>query len=299
MLKQNRITPLQELTLLDRFLFDETMEDLEACQAMLEISLESEQRITLLCAESEKEMRTSPDMRSIRLDIFAQDEEEKIYNTEMQKKNTGNLPRRSRYYQAHLDVALLEIGETDFNALNDSYMILIAPFDLFGKGKYRYTFKMYCEEDPSIKLDDGAVRIFLNTKGTDQEGVSQELIDLLKYIEHPDEKQARNSESPRIEKIHKRVCKIKASEEMGVRYMQAWEEKIYIRRDGIEEGEVLKLISLIQKKVNKGKSLDIIAEELEEKTEVIQPIYALVKDQPDTDIEEIYEQLYGPVSFDY
>lgn len=236
MVKQNRITPLQKLTLLSRFLFDETMEDLEACQAMLEISLESDQSITLHSSASEKEMRTNPDLRAARLDIFAQDEEETIYNAEMQGKNTGSLPRRSRYYQAHLDVTLLKLGETNFNALNDSYMIMIAAFDLFGKGKYKYTFKMSCEEDPTIKLDDGAVRVFLNTRGTDSEGVSQELIDFLHYIENPDENQVIKSKSPRIQQIHRRVCDIKASEEMGVKYMQEWEEKIYIREEGREEG---------------------------------------------------------------
>lgn len=55
MRKQDKITPLQELTLLDRFLFDETMEDIETCQAMLEILLESEQALVLKVSESEKE----------------------------------------------------------------------------------------------------------------------------------------------------------------------------------------------------------------------------------------------------
>lgn len=237
MRKQKRITPLQELTLLDRFLFDEAMEDRETCQAMFEIALESEQEIKLYSSESEKEMRTTPDLRAVRLDVFAQDEEDTIYNAEMQGKNTGNLPRRSRYYQAHLDVTLLELGETNFNALNDSFMIMIATFDLFGKGKYKYIFKMCCEEDSSIKLNDGAVRIFLNTKGTDPEGVSKELIDFLKYIEHPDGELVHSSGSSRIKKIHERVSRIKASEEMGVKYMQEWEEKIFIREEGKEEGK--------------------------------------------------------------
>lgn len=61
MKKQNKITPLQDLNLLNRFLFDETMEDTKTCQAMLEIALESKDEISLLSAESEKEMRTNPD----------------------------------------------------------------------------------------------------------------------------------------------------------------------------------------------------------------------------------------------
>ncbi len=40
----------------------------------------------------------------------------------------------------------------------------------------------------------------------------------------------------RIHQIHRRVCEVKASEEMGVRYMQEWEEKVYIRQEGREEG---------------------------------------------------------------
>ena len=51
-------------------------------------------------------------------------------------------------YQAQLDVSLLEPGSKDFNLLNDSCFILIAPFDLFGYGLYRYTFEGTCRECP-------------------------------------------------------------------------------------------------------------------------------------------------------
>ena len=37
-------------------------------------------------------------------------------------------------------------------------------------------------------------------------------------------------------KIHEHISKIKASEEMGVRYMQAWEEKVQEREEGRSEG---------------------------------------------------------------
>lgn len=84
----------------------------------------------------------------------------------MQQRNTGNLLKRSRYYQAQLDVSLLEPGSADFNLLNDSCFILIAPFDIFGRGLYRYTFEGVCRECSDLKLNDGAVRVFINTKGT-------------------------------------------------------------------------------------------------------------------------------------
>jgi len=37
-------------------------------------------------------------------------------------------------------------------------------------------------------------------------------------------------------RIHERVRKVKASEEVGVKYMQAWEEKYYEKEEAREEG---------------------------------------------------------------
>ena len=151
---------LAELNLLDRFLFNEAMEDPENMKAVLDIIFE--QDISLKSApQSEKEVRTLPDNRQIRLDVYAWDEEKNVYDTEAQKEDTKNLSKRSRFYQALLDCNLMEPGSIDFNALNNVFIITIAPFDIFGKGLYKYTFRMKCEEDESIRLEDGATRIFL------------------------------------------------------------------------------------------------------------------------------------------
>ena len=113
--------------------------------------------------QTEKEQRTSPAYRFAKLDVWTKDMDDAIYDTEVQGKNTKNLPKRSRFYQSMIDSKLLEPGEKDFNKMNDVYIILIAPFDLFGEGKYMYTFQMTCQESFSVLLNDGATRIFLNT----------------------------------------------------------------------------------------------------------------------------------------
>ena len=153
---------LEELTLLDRFLFAETMEDPENLRILLEIILGKDLVLKHL-PQTEKELRTSPLNRMARVDVWGMDEEGTVYSAESQKRNTGNLPRRSRFYQGMSDSELLEAGEADFNRLSDLYIILIAPFDLFGKGLCRYTFRMRCDESRDLELGDGAVRIFLNT----------------------------------------------------------------------------------------------------------------------------------------
>ena len=150
--------------------------------------------------------------------------------------------------------------------LNEVLIIMITPFDLFGYNLYRYTFRMTCEEVPELKLDDGATRIFLNTHGK-----HPELIELLKYMEHSTGRVVETCESKRIQAMHKRICQIKASEKTEVKYMQAWEERLMVKQEGIEEGrkvgreegEKAILRKLIRKKLDKNYSAEQISDILE------------------------------------
>ena len=273
--------PLKDLNLLDRFLFSQAADDPDTMRDMLEIILGREVVLKLL-PQTEKEQRTHPLNRYVRLDVWAMDEEERIYNAEVQREDTGNLPKRSRFYQALIDSNLLKPGEVGFQRLNPVYIILICPFDLFGYGLYQYTFQMQCKEVPELSLQDDAVRIFLNTRGQHTEGVSQELIELLRYMEHTTEEVSASCTSERIHNIQKRIHAIKSSEKIGVKYMQAWEEKILEQEkareeghaSGLREGLTQKLKELVEKKVQKGYAAEEIAEMLEEDIETIQKIIA-------------------------
>ena len=180
----NQRRSLKELNLLDKFLFDEAMDDPENVKTMLDIIL-SQNTMLKHPPQTEKEQRISTDNRQIRLDVYAMDE------------------------------------------------------------------------------DDGATRIFLNTRGEHPELVSPELIELLKYMEHSTDEVSGSCESKRIQEMHRRVCQIKASEKTEVKYMQTWEEKVLIKQEGIAEGEKRLLVSQIQKKLAKNYSAEQISEILE------------------------------------
>ena len=291
----NVTTKLEELNLVDRFLFDETMESPEAYQAIVSILLERE--IELLDKPvTEKEFRISPELRQVRLDVVGMDEEKTIYHTEMQKRDTKNLEKRSRYYQAQMDVSLLEPGSVDFRQLNDTCFILIAPFDIFGRGLYRYTFEGTCRECPDLKLNDGAVRVFINTKGNNKEEFSQEFLDFMNYVTETTDEAARATKSERIKQIHSRVRQVRLSEKMGVKYMQRWEEVVYARQDGMTEGKALGekklLIKLVCRKLKKNKSVQTIAEELEEDLDKVSRICeAASKHAPEYDCDKIYNEV--------
>ena len=94
-------------------------------------------------------------------------------------------------------------------------------------------------------------------------------------MEHTNDRE-RKPESEKIQRLREKVEALKDDEEVGVRYMQEWEEreleKIDARNAGRMEGEQNKLRELVQKKVEKNYSAEKIAEDLEESVETIQKI---------------------------
>ncbi len=66
------------------------------------------------------------------------------------------------------------------------------------------------------------------------------------------------------------------------------------RAEGKEEGMTLKLISLVRKKIHKNRTVEEIAEILEEEPDTIAPVYELLLFNPDWDDEEIYKELRSP-----
>ena len=289
---------LQDLTLLDRFLFAEVMEDAETFENVLSIILGQDISIKGH-PQSEHEKRTSPLKRQVRLDVWAEDDTDAVYNIEAQKENTKNLPHRSRFYQALIDSKLLDPGEIDFSKMKDCYSIIIAPFDLFGEGLYQYTFQMTCAETGQ-PLEDGATRIFLNTHGKNSEDISPELKELLYYMEHTTEEIS--CSTSRLQEIKNHVNIVKSSEEIGVKYMQEWEEKILEKRkaraeglaEGRAEGETFRLIQLIKKKIQKSKSFIQISDELEEEPDNIQSLYECISQNINLTTEEIYKIYISP-----
>jgi len=244
-----QIKPFEKLTLLDDFLFSVAAEDMEFCRRMLQVIL-GKKIVSIRRRQTQKEIKTLPELRGIRLDLLIEDDTGAIYNVEVQIRNIGNLPRRSRFYQGLIDIPLLIRGEEDFNNINDTYLIVISPFDLFGAGKYRYTFKNLCLEDPAIHLDDGATRIFLNTRGTNTADVSPELIAFLKYAESSSSELTGEDDESDLAYIKSYIRKLKSSREIGVTYMQSWEKERLLRDEGrgegIIEGTAMSILTLLK-----------------------------------------------------
>ena len=222
----------QDLDLNDAFLFAAALEDPETCRLVLELILGMP--IGPVKVRTERSILFSKNFRYVRFDVYARDEVDVSYNMEMQNSHKSELPKRSRFHQAELDVAELKPGE-NFNQLPPSFIIFICTYDPFSSWLYRYVFEERCAETGEA-LGDGARRIFLNTKGTNDEEVPRELIQFLKYVENSTEQVAKDSGDEKIRELHQRVTALKRSRELEEKYM-TMEEMLKERETaGLEEG---------------------------------------------------------------
>ena len=111
---QDLATKFANLTIQSDFIFKKVMSSKRICKHLLEELLQIE--ITdINYLEAEKTLEPEYTSRVIRLDIIVADDKNTHYNLEMQVKNNKNpdtdtyvLPKRSRYYQALLDIDLLQ-----------------------------------------------------------------------------------------------------------------------------------------------------------------------------------------------
>ena len=152
-------------TIRDNFVFSKTMELYpDLCRQLLEQILKIKIK-EINYPEREKTVEARIDGKGIRLDVYVEDDKNRSFDVEMQISNSDNLAKRMRYYQGLLDTDKLKRGQ-HYSALGESFIIFICTFDRFKQGRYIYTFQEQCKEDPNLKLNDGATKIFLSTKGT-------------------------------------------------------------------------------------------------------------------------------------
>ena len=79
--------------------------------------------------------------------------------------------------------------------------------------------------------------------------------------------------SDAVWKIHEHISKIKASEEMGVRYMQAWEERVKDREEGFENGARDKACQTAHNLYDRGFSAEDTSGIVEESLETVRRWY--------------------------
>lgn len=273
---------LQELTFKDNFMFGAVMLDPENCRGIIERSLGIP--IERVEVSKEKSIVYNPEYKGVRLDAYAKDECQTRYNVEMQVMQKPAFQKRARYYHSQIDMEILLSG-VSYKELPNTYVIFICDFDPFGMEKYRYTRRCICKEVPDLKMEDGAYTIFLSTHGKNEDEEPEELVRFLKFVGEKPSDRDKDYNDPFIRRLQETVKEVKASREMGARYMTFQEllkdereaGRAEGRAEGITLGERNTLVSLVKIKLEKNQIPEEIAEALEQDVDVIREIVAEIK----------------------
>jgi hypothetical protein len=98
--------------------------------------------------------------RCITIDIYAVDSTGKIFNIEVQRADSGAIPRRARFHSAMVDTRMLKKTQ-DFKEIKDSYIIFITQNDVLGEGLPLYHVERVITES-NKRFGDGAHIIYVN-----------------------------------------------------------------------------------------------------------------------------------------
>ena len=266
----------EELELRDDFMFSRIMSNPKFVKPLLETILGVKIR-KIVYPQTQKTIDLSLQAKGIRLDVYVEDDQNTVFNLEMQTSDGANLPKRMRYYQGMIDLNILDKGQ-DYTTLKKSYVIFICTFDPFGEGRHIYTFCNTCQENTALTLDDDAVKIILSTKGT-MDDVSPEMKRILDYID------GKGASDKFTEELEEAVCSARQNErwrldymtleyEYRQRYLEGKEEG---RAEGREEGRAESRERTIQKLHERGESIASIADIVELNEEEVKRVISELK----------------------
>lgn len=279
-----KIKPFEELDIIDDYMANAAASDPEVgvdfsrtlVEGLLQKSLGENIRVNIQKAI----LGSTPMKRGIRMDIEVLEYEDdvfdalpvNVYDVEPNKRDDIDIVKHNRYYQAKIDSRNLQSGEKDFVRLPNLFVMMITNYDPFGYGYMLYTVHNRCDEVPELEYEDGLRFLYFNTTGT--KGGSEALKRMLAYIQ---DSKSQNATDDATQRLHDIVSQVKESPEVRDAYMM-WEEKIfYERRDAKEEGLMEERIRAIKKKLEKNKSPEQIADELEISVEEVKEYISLIQ----------------------
>ena len=258
-----------DATIQDNFIFSKTLEmNPKICRRLIELILNIRVK-QIKYFEREKVIESRTDSKGIRLDVYVEDNQNRSFDLEMQIADSDNIAKRTRYYQGLIDGDKLKRGQ-HYSELGDSYIIFICPFDRFKQGRHIYTFRERCDQDNTLLLNDGAVKIFLSTKGT-ADDVSDTVKNFLNYVD------SGIVSGTFVKELDEAVRVVKTNEKARLEYMTYQMALLESNLEGEERGRKEGIESVARNMIIKGRPLDEIKEFTELSLEKIKELAQKVK----------------------
>ncbi|MDO5422537.1 MAG: Rpn family recombination-promoting nuclease/putative transposase [Eubacteriales bacterium] len=219
--KEHLVEEARKFNLLSNVFMSVALDDKAACQHVIRI-------LTGIPDLVVKEVRSQYRISKVTshdavLDILAEDGKGRLHNLEIQRKDTVDHARRSRFYAAMIDSEYLMKGQ-EYSDLPEVYMIYISETDLWKAGRTVYEAQK-AFKDTDILYEDGVHIIYVNAAVDD----GSEIAKLMNYFKTADP--ADQSQGDLSKRIHLMKC-----EEGGYDLMCEVSERIY--NEGKIEGKI-------------------------------------------------------------
>ena len=240
--KERLVAEARRFNLLSNVFMSVALDDKMACQHVLRI-LTGMKDLTVLEVRVQHRVSKITSHDAI-LDILAEDSSGKLFNLEIQRADTIDHARRTRFYGAMVDSEYLMKGKT-YADLPDVYIIYISKKDLWKAGQTSYQVEKYFK-GTGVRYDDGQHILYVNAAVDD----GSETARLMQYFKTADPDDM--SQGDLSKRVHFLKC-----EEGGYEIMCEVSEMIYA------EGELDAKRTMAYNMHKKGYPASTIAELLE------------------------------------
>ena len=202
----------KEYNLLSDAFMSVALRDIPACQYVLRILTGIKD---LKVREVRPQYRVSKiESHDAVLDVLAEDETGRLFDLEIQRADTLDHARRTRFYSSMIDSNYLEKGKT-YSDLPEVYVIYVSETDLWKAGYTTYELEKKFKKS-NVLYDDGQHVLYINAAVND----GSETAKLMEYFKTADPNDMGHGE------LSKRVHFLKC-DEGGLSEMCEVTEKIY------------------------------------------------------------------------
>ena len=244
---QEDLVRIKNFRLMDDDFMSKVFEDKACAEFLLKIILNRDD-LTVKEAHGQHDIKNLQG-RSVRLDILAVDEQNRVYNIEVQRSDRGAGAKRARYNSSLLDANLTEPGDA-YDALNETYVIFITENDVLKDGLPIYHINCIIEENGK-RFNDEAHIIFVNSQIKDETALGKLMYDF----------SCTDPKDMKYPVLAERVKYFKEDTKGVTNMCRALEEmRDESYAEGIEHGKVEQAKTMTLKLWQKGEPLEEIAD---------------------------------------
>ena len=187
--------------------------------------------------------------RSVRLDILAVDEADRVYNIEVQRSDKGAGVKRARYNSSLIDANVTEPGD-EYEKLNETYVIFITEHDVLDGSHPIYHIDRTVRETGALFGDESHI-LYVNAQIKDDTALGQLMHDF----------SCTSAEEMHYQILADRVRYFKEDTEGVATMCKAMED---MRNEAAREADKARMVRIARRMLNSGKyTYEDIADALE------------------------------------